>query len=60
MAFRFHKKVPVSKRTSVNLSKSGPSASFRLGPFSFNLSKRGLSTSLRLGKGLSYRFKKRK
>lgn len=60
MGFRFHKKIPLGKRTSINLSKSGASGSFRIGPFSFNLSKRGLSTSLRLGKGLSYRFKKRK
>lgn len=60
MGFRYHKKLHLSKRLSLNLAKTGPSLSLRLGRVSLNLSRRGLSSSVRLLKGLSYRFLKSK
>lgn len=58
MPFHYRKQIKLSKRTKLNLSKSGPSLSIGLGRLSFNLSKRGVKTSLRLAKGLVYRFRK--
>lgn len=60
MGFRYHKKIHLSKRFSLNLAKTGASVSLRLGRISLNLSRRGLSTNVRLLKGLSYRFLKSK
>lgn len=60
MGFRYHKRFRLSRHMSLNIAKTGPSLSFRLGRISLNLSRRGLSTSVRLLKGLSYRFLKSK
>lgn len=53
MGLFFNKRVKVGKRSSLNFSKRGVSASYRVGPFSF--STRGRK-SLRLGKGFFWRF----
>ncbi|KQO98201.1 hypothetical protein ASF30_09070 [Leifsonia sp. Leaf264] len=49
----FRKSIKVGRRSRVNVSKSGVSASTRVGPFS--VSSRG-RVSLRIGKGFSWRF----
>lgn len=53
MGLFFNKRVKVGKRSSLNFSKRGVSASYRVGPFSFSTSGR---KSLRLGKGFFWRF----
>lgn len=53
MGLIFRKSVRVSKNTRVNVSKSGVSASSKVGPLTVN--SRGRVT-LKLGKGLSWRF----
>jgi hypothetical protein len=55
MGFYFRRRVPLGdgRRTWLNLSKSGVSASLRLGPLTVNT--RGRRT-LRLGKGIGWRW----
>ncbi|WP_200918454.1 DUF4236 domain-containing protein [Leifsonia sp. Leaf264] len=53
MGLIFRKSIKVGRRSRVNVSKSGVSASTRVGPFS--VSSRG-RVSLRIGKGFSWRF----
>lgn len=52
MGISFRRQIRLSRNVSLNVSKTGVSASFRIGPFTFNT--RGRS-SVRLGKGLTYR-----
>lgn len=54
MSLSWRKSKRVGKGLTLNMSKSGPSLSQRLGPFS--VSSRG-RVSLRLGKGLTWRGK---
>ena len=51
MGFRYRKRINLGGGKSINLSKSGPSFSQRVGPFTFN--SRGRKT-VRLGNGMSY------
>jgi hypothetical protein len=53
MAFIYRKRIRMGKRGSINLSKSGISASERLGPLTVNSRGR---ISLRLLPGLTFRF----
>ena len=52
MGFQYRKRVRLGKNSWLNLSKSGVSGSFRVGPATFN--SRGRK-SIRLGNGMSYR-----
>lgn len=52
MGFYFRRRARLGKGTWLNFSKSGISASKRIGPFTFNSRGR---TSVRLGKGVGYR-----
>ena len=52
VGFQYRKRVRLGKNAWLNLSKSGVSSSFRMGPVTFN--SRGRK-SVRLGNGLSYR-----
>ena len=52
MGFQYRKRIRTGKTSWVNLSKSGASGSFRVGPMTFNSRGR---RSVRLGKGMSYR-----
>jgi len=52
MGFYFRRRARLGKGTWLNFSKSGISASKRLGPFTFNTRGR---TTVRLGKGVGYR-----
>lgn len=52
MGFQYRKRVRLGKNAWLNLSKSGVSSSFRVGPMTFN--SRGRK-SIRLGNGMSYR-----
>jgi Protein of unknown function (DUF4236) len=54
MGFRYRKRINLGGGKSINLSKSGPSMSQRVGPFTFN--SRGRST-VRFGNGMSYSSK---
>lgn len=54
MGLIFRKRVRVSRRSTVNLSRRGASVSEHVGPLTLN--SRGRA-SLRLGKGFSFRFK---
>ena len=54
MGFRYRKRINLGGGKSINLSKSGPSMSQRIGPFTFN--SRGRST-VRFGNGMSYSSK---
>lgn len=54
MSLSWRKSKRVGKGLTLNMSKSGPSLSQRLGPFT--VSSRG-RVSLRLGKGLNWRGK---
>lgn len=53
MGFSFRKTIKLGKRTNVNVSKTGVSASRRMGPVTIN--SRGKVT-IRLGKGLTWRL----
>ena len=57
MGFSFRKQIKIGKHTKANISKKGVSFSYKLGPLTIN--SKGDKT-LRLGKGLSYKFNKRK
>ena len=52
MGFQYRKRIRTGKNSWVNLSKSGASGSFRVGPMTFNSRGR---RSVRLGNGMSYR-----
>lgn len=52
MGFSYRKRLRTGRNSWINLSKSGPSVTFRKGPFSIN--SRGRVTT-RLAPGLSYR-----
>lgn len=52
MGFSYRKRLRTGRNSWINLSKSGPSVTFRKGPFSVN--SRGRVTT-RLAPGLSYR-----
>ncbi|MFM7044434.1 MAG: DUF4236 domain-containing protein [Ilumatobacteraceae bacterium] len=52
MGFSYRKRLRTGRNSWINLSKSGPSVTFRRGPFSIN--SRGRVTT-RLAPGLSYR-----
>ena len=52
VGFSYRKRVRTGRNSWINLSKSGPSVTFRKGPFSVN--SRGRVTT-RLAPGLSYR-----
>ncbi|MFM8530854.1 MAG: DUF4236 domain-containing protein [Ilumatobacteraceae bacterium] len=52
MGFYFRRRTRLGKGSWLNFSKSGISASKRVGPFTFNSRGR---TSVRLGKGVGYR-----
>lgn len=54
MGLIFRRTKRLGRRTTVNLSKSGVSASRRAGRFTIGTRGRG---SFRLGKGFSWRFK---
>lgn len=54
MGLSFRRSIRLGKALRVNLSKSGPSLSTKLGRVSVSSRGRG---SVRLGKGLSWRFK---
>lgn len=54
MGLTWRKTVSLGKLAKLNLSKSGPSVSTKLGRVTVNSRGRG---SIRLGKGLSWRFK---
>lgn len=53
MGFVFSKRKKVGKNTAVNVSKSGVSASRKMGPLTVN--SRG-KASVRLGKGLRFKI----
>jgi hypothetical protein len=52
VGFQYRKRIRTGKNSWVNLSKSGVSGSFRVGPMTFNSRGR---RSVRLGNGMSYR-----
>lgn len=52
MGFSYRRRVRTGRSSWINLSKSGPSVTFRKGPFSVN--SRGRFTA-RIAPGLSYR-----
>lgn len=52
MGLYFRRRIPLGRRAWLNLSRSGVSASLRLGPLTVNT--RGRRT-LRLGKGIGWR-----
>lgn len=54
MGLVWRRRKRLGRNTYLNLSKSGPSLSRRIGPLSVSSRRRG---SLRLGRGLSWRFK---
>ena len=57
MGFSFRKQIKIGKNIKANISKKGVSFSYKLGPLTMN--SKGDKT-LRLGKGLSYKFNKKK
>jgi hypothetical protein len=54
MGLIYRRRIALSKTAHVNVSKSGVSATKKIGRVSLNTRGRG---SIRLGKGLSFRFK---
>ena len=52
MGFRYQKRIRTGRNSWINLSKSGASGSFRVGPVTFNSRGR---RSVRIAPGLSYR-----
>jgi hypothetical protein len=54
MGIIYRRRIALSKTAHVNVSKSGVSATKKIGRVSLNTRGRG---SIRLGKGLSFRFK---